>query len=58
MKCENSIYTLQGCIIEKPFAITKPPKTKTTNKTSIPNMFATTMDLPTAAMKRKRESAI
>lgn len=38
--------------------MTKPPKTKITSKVKVPNVFATTIVLPAAAMKRKRESAI
>ena len=39
-------------------ATTKPPSTKTISKVKVPNAFAMTSVLPTAAMNLKRDRAI
>lgn len=39
-------------------ATMKPPRTKTNSKVKVPRVFATTCVLPTAAINRKRDSAI
>lgn len=48
----------QVCVFYLRLATINPPSTKTSNRVKVPSVLATTCDLPTPAMKRKRDKAI